>query len=253
MHLGGVVEILSIAAVTFAAGTFRGLTGFGYAMIATLGLTNALMAPALGVPFILFNDLVLTACTLLDRKGGVVDWKAAGILVASGFCGALCGGWLAGHLDASLARMLVAALVMLAALIALIRHPPRWLAGRGFGLIFGFSVGLLLSAFAVGGPLAAAWLLAGGTQRSHVRGTLGVFFGVIDLVSLAIRLFLGGGDPQLPLLLALYSPATLCGFGIGYIVSRRLQPETWHRIASGGLVAIALVGLAQAVLSLVTI
>ncbi|MDQ1196931.1 sulfite exporter TauE/SafE family protein [Agrobacterium sp. SORGH_AS 787] len=245
------MEMAAIAAVTIIAGAFRGVTGFGYAMVAALGLTAALMAPQSSVPFILFNDLVLTAFTLGDRKIGAVDWKAARLLLASGFCGAFFGGWSAAHLDEETARILVAAIVMLAACVALIRNPPAWLAGRVFGVFFGFAVGLLLSAFAVGGPLAAAWLLAGGTQRSHVRGTLAVFFGAIDLVSLASRVFLGEVDPQLPWLIATYLPATLVGFAVGYIVSRRLQPHVWHRFSSGGLVTIAIIGLIQAVFALV--
>jgi uncharacterized membrane protein YfcA len=250
---GGFMDMVAIAAVTAVAGAFRGVTGFGYAMVAALGLTAALMAPAVSVPFILFNDLLLTALTLGDRKGGAVDWKATRILLMAGFYGALCGGWLAGHLDEITARMLVAAFVMLAACVALIRNPPVWLAGRILGIVFGFFVGLLLSAFAVGGPLAAAWLLAGGTQRSHVRGTLALFFGVIDLVSLASRLLIGGIDPQLPGLLVTHLPLTLIGFGIGYLVSRGLPPHVWHRISSGGLVAIAVVGFFQAIFALMIV
>jgi uncharacterized protein len=76
----------------------------------------------------------------------------------------------------------------------MIRNLPHWLAGRSFGILFGFAVGLLLPAFAVGGPLAAAWLLADGTQKQHVRGTLAIFFGVIDLASLVSRFFIGTID-----------------------------------------------------------
>lgn len=240
------MEILAIAAVTSGAGAFRGLTGFGYAMVAALGLSTALMPPAVSVPFILFNDLMLTAFTLLDRKHGTADWTAVRILLLSGLAGALCGGWMAAHLAEDTARVLVAGIVMLAACVALVRSPPRWLASRPLGLCFGFLVGLLLSAFAVGGPLAAAWLLAGGTQRSHVRGTLAIFFGAIDFMSLMTRLAFGAFDTRLLNLLILYCPLTLIGFGVGYMISRRVTPSAWHRISSAGLVLIAVIGLCQA-------
>ena len=247
------METLVIAAVTLGAGAFRGVTGFGYAMVAALGLSAAFMAPSASVPFILFNDLMLTAFILGDRNHGAVDWHAALLLLASGLVGALCGGWLAVHLDESTARMIVAGVVMLAACVALIRNPPIWLANRAIGLGIGFTVGLVLSAFAVGGPLAAAWLLAGGTQRSHVRGTLAVLFGVIDLFALSSRFFIGTISPDLPDLIVFYAPLTLAGFAIGHFASRRLSPQAWHRVSSGGLVGIALVGLAQAVHSLATL
>lgn len=244
------METLAIAAVTIGAGAFRGLTGFGYAMVAALGLSAAFMLPAVSVPFILFNDLMLTGFTLLDRKHGAVDWAAARILLLSGLIGAICGGWVASHLDQNAARILVAGFVMLAACVALIRNPPRWLARRTFGLGFGFAVGLLLSAFAVGGPLAAAWLLAGGTQRSHIRGTLAVFFGAIDFISLVSRVIFGTIDSRLPELLIFYCPLTMIGFGVGYLISRRVTSSAWHRISSGGLVLIAVVGLCQALFAI---
>lgn len=240
------METLTIALVTLGAGAFRGITGFGYAMVAALGLSATLMLPAVSVPFILFNDLMLTGFTLLDRKHGAVDWVAARILLISGLAGALCGGWLATRLDPDLARVLVAGFVMLAACVALIKTPPRCLASPTFGWIFGFVVGFLLSAFAVGGPLAAAWLLAGGTQRSHIRGTLAVFFGTIDFISLVSRVLLGAIDAQLFPLLVWFFPLTLIGFGVGFFMSRRLSPDAWHRISSGGLVLIAVVGFFQA-------
>lgn len=240
------METWAIAAVMIGAGAFRGLTGFGYAMVAALGLSVVFMLPAVSVPFILVNDLMLTGFTLLDRKHGAVDWAAARTLLLSGLAGALCGGWLATQLDQNTARAMVAGFVMLAACVALVRNPPGWLASRPLGLCFGFFVGLLLSAFAVGGPLAAAWLLAGGTQRLKVRGTLAVFFGAIDFVSLISRLAFGGIDTRLLDLLIFYCPLTLIGFGVGYVISRRVTPSAWHRISSVGLVLIAVIGLCQA-------
>jgi uncharacterized membrane protein YfcA len=245
------MDILAISMVTIGAGAFRGVTGFGYAMVAALGVSGAFMVPALSVPFILSNDLLLTAFTLLDRKHGSVDWVAARILLVSGLCGALCGGLLAAQLEENTARVMVACFVALAAGVALIRRPPDWLASRPFGVLFGFAVGLLLSAFAVGGPLAAAWLLAGGTKPIHIRGTLAVFFGVIDLVSLLSRLFIGTIDPRLLELLIFHCPLTLAGFGAGYLLSRHMAPQLWHKISSGGLVLIAIIGLVQAICAFV--
>lgn len=247
------METLVIAAVTAGAAAFRGITGFGYAMVAALGLSAVLMAPSTSVPFILFNDLMLTAFILFDRKHGAVGWPAAVLLLGSGLVGALCGGFLAAHLDEMTARIMVAGVVMLAALVALIHEPPVWLANRAIGVMIGFTVGLLLSAFAVGGPLAAAWLLAGGTQRGHVRGTLAVFFGVIDLFALASRLAIGTMDPALPGLILTYAPLTLGGFAVGHLASRHLSPQAWHRVSSGGLILIAVVGLVQAIHSLATL
>ncbi|SON56817.1 Sulfite exporter TauE/SafE [Hartmannibacter diazotrophicus] len=243
---------LAVAAfVTVLAAAFRGITGYGYALIAALGLA-AFLAPTELVPLILVNDLAITVLILLDRKHGAVDWSVAGWLLAAGFAGAIVGGTLSGFLDEATARMLIAAVVLVAALVALVREPPAFLASRGFGVAIGFVVGVALGAFGVGGPLIAAWILAGGTKRQAVRGTLAVFFGAVDLFGIATHAALGHIGSELFTLLLFCLPLTLAGYGIGYVVHKRLSPAAWHRISTGGLVAIALVGAIQTAQLLIT-
>jgi uncharacterized membrane protein YfcA len=243
------MEAFIIAAVTIGAGAFRGVTGFGYALVAALGFAGT-FSPTHMVPFIIINDLMLTGATVIDRGRSPIDWPVARILVAAGLCGALVGSVIAAQLDGDLARILISATIVLAACTALIHQPPAWLAHRGLGILIGFATGVLLSAFAVGGPLIAAWLLAGGVRRDHVRGTLAIFFGLVDLVALASRAFMGVFDTNLLHLLLIYCPMTLVGFGAGYLLSHRLPTAAWERIAAIGLVLIALVGLVQTIYAL---
>ena len=243
------MDALLIGAITIGAGAFRGVTGFGYALVAALGFAG-LFSPTGMVPFILVNDLMLTGFTVADRGRSPIDWAVARLLIAAGLCGALCGSVLAVHLEGDLARVLVSATIVLAAGTALIRQPPRWLAHKGLGLLIGFVTGILLSAFAVGGPLIAAWLLAGGVRRDYMRGTLAVFFGLIDLFTLASRAYLGAIDAELLRLLTIYCPLTLAGFACGYFLSHRLPGHVWDRVSAVGLVVIAIVGLVQTVYAL---
>jgi uncharacterized protein len=238
-----------IAGVTTGAGVFRGVTGFGYALVAALGFAGA-FSPTAMVPFILINDLMLTAFTMADRGRSPIDWPVARMLLFSGLCGALAGAFLVPYLEVDLARLMVSATIVLAAAVALVRKPPAWLARRALGLLIGFVVGILLSAFAVGGPLIAAWLLAGGTRREAMRGTLAVFFGVIDLFTLASRAAIGGLGDGLPHLLLIYCPLTLLGFAAGYFLSHRLPPDVWGRVSAIGLVIIAIVGFVQTLYAL---
>jgi uncharacterized membrane protein YfcA len=239
-----------IAAVTMGAAAFRGVTGFGYALVAALGFAS-LFPPTQMVPFIIINDLVLTGFTVIDRGRSPIDWPVARIILAAGLLGALGGSLMAAHLNGDAARIAISATVMLAACTALIREPPAWLANRGLGVLLGFVTGILLSAFAVGGPLIAAWLLAGGVRRSHMRGTLAVYFGVIDVFTLASRAVMGVVDSHLLYLLAIYCPITFAGFIAGYFLSHRLPAAVWDRVAGIGLVVIAVVGFAQTIYALV--
>ncbi|WP_207459257.1 sulfite exporter TauE/SafE family protein [Azospirillum sp. SYSU D00513] len=243
------MSMVLFGGVTFLAAAFRGVTGFGYALIAALGLLF-LPSPAAGVPFILVSDLLLTGFLLLDREQGAVDWAVARLLLGMGFAGALCGSLLAASLDAETSRALVAVTVFGAACVALVREPPPWLRHRSIGAGIAFVVGVLLAAFAVGGPLIAAWLLAGGRDRRTIKGTLAVFFGAVDALSLAGRGLVGAIDPAVLGLLAAYTAPTLAGFAAGRLLAARLSADSWRRVASGGLVAVAAASLAQAAFTL---
>lgn len=239
------MEFLPNSMVSFGAAFYRGITGFGYALIMAIGVFGA-VSPNLLVPLILVNDLVLTILILVDRKHGAVDWPVALFLLFFGFFGAVSGGFLARFLDEGTTRLLIAVVVFVAALVAMVHEPPRWLSGKAVGAVTSLVVGLLLATFAVGGPLIAVWLLAGGTRRETTRGTLAVFFGAVDLFSILSRLFLGQIDPQLPLQALAYLPVTIAGYYLGHFIGPRLSQKAWVRVGAGGLVLIALAGAFKA-------
>jgi uncharacterized membrane protein YfcA len=244
-------ELLIVGSVTAGAAVFRGLTGFGYALIAALGLAADVPASSM-VPFIIINDLLLTAFTIADRGRSPIDWHVTRLILVAGIIGALGGSAIAAVMDEALARVLVSVVVVLAAVAALVHKPPTWLAHRSLGFLIGCVTGFLLGAFAVGGPLIVVWLLAGGTRKQAVRGTLAVYFGVVDFFSLGGRVALGTLGEDLPRLLITYCPLTLAGFALGYFIARRLPGDSWHRISTIGLVIIALVGAGQTVYAFMT-
>jgi uncharacterized membrane protein YfcA len=244
------MEYFLIGAITIGAAAFRGVTGFGYALVAALGFAG-LFAPTQMVPFIIINDLVLTAFTVIDRGRSPIDWPVTRMLVIAGLAGTVVGSLLAAEMDGDVARVLISATIVLAACTALIHQPPAWLAHRGLGVLLAFLTGILLSAFAVGGPLIAAWLLAGGVKRDHMRGSLAVYFGVVDLFTLLGRASMGAIDTHLLWMLLIYAPLTLAGFLAGYWLSHKLPASVWDRVAGIGLVIIAIVGLLQTIYALI--
>ena len=105
------------------AAAFRGVTGFGYALIAAIGLSSSLQPNAM-IPIILINDLLLTGLILTNRKQGSADWSITPMLLGFGFLGAISGGLLSGFMDATTTKLIVAGVVCLSALLGMVHNPP---------------------------------------------------------------------------------------------------------------------------------
>jgi len=234
------------AGLIVAAAAFRGITGFGFALIAVLVL-SLFMSPLTAVPLVIACDLVITGLILLERKAAAIDWPIARLVLGFAIIGAIAGAFAAGFIPDQLAQILIAVVVLLAALIAMIKHPPAILASRSIGVFASVLLGFLLSAFGVGGPVIVAWLLAIRLDAARFRGTLAVIFGLVDLMTLGSRFALGIVPAEVGPLLLIYVPLTLIGYAAGLFIVRRMTAETWRRFSAAGLVFIALAGGAQTV------
>lgn len=241
---------LTLAAlVVVCAAAFRAITGFGFALLAALGL-SWFFDPLVMVPVVVTCDLILTGLILRDPQSAEVDWPVARLLIDFGFVGAVCGAFIAGHLDESVAKVAINIAVVIAALAAMIRNPPAFLSSRTAGAVISLLAGVMLSAFAVGGPLVVAWLLAVRLAPASIRGTLALFFGVVDILTLSTR-FAFGLMPEGTLAhLAMTLPLALIGYSIGLFAVRRMNPPAWRRFSSLGLLFIALAGSIQTVVLL---
>jgi uncharacterized membrane protein YfcA len=235
------MEMLWLGIVVAGAAFFRGVTGYGFALLAALGLTLVL-PPQTATPLIVLIDLFITALILRTFKAADVDWKASSILLGFGLVGAVFGPFASEHMSPGMAQLATSATVGIAALVAMVRHPPRWAGSTVTGALAAFVTGMVVTAFAVGGPLAAVWLLAGGTREDKVRSTLALFFGAIDLTGLIMRYQLGILPPGFLSWVLPGLVLALIGYLPGERLYRRLAPLTWRRFSAAGLVAIAVAG-----------
>ena len=242
------MELVLAGGIVAGAALFRGVTGFGFALIAAMGLTT-ILPPATAAPLILAMDIVLTALILRKFRLSDVDWRAAAVLLFFGLIGGIVGPLVASHLSDPMARTVTNAAVGVAALAALLKTPPRWIGSVWIGVGVAAGVGVLMAGFAVGGPLAAAWLLAGGADVGKVRSTLALYFGTIDAVGLIARYSYGMVPPSFTdLLLPLLVIAVIAYFPGEYLY-RRMAPLVWRRVCAVSLVLIAVGGGAQSILA----
>lgn len=232
--------ILSFLCVLVAA-VMRGLTGFGFAAIAVVGL--AMLGPlSQAVPLVLCLE-VLSSLMLLRGALPQADYPQLKRLLIAAACGVPYGIWLLYGMNSEWLTIGVYLLVGLLALLGLARVTLPLGKGQVGGWVIGASSGALIAAFSIGGPLVVAWLSHSGLNGVTLRATLILFFFAVDLAAIS-ALGLAGAIPNQTLTHVLYlMPALLLGLWIGQQLFIRVHAETAARFTQWLLLALAGFGL----------
>ncbi|WP_108662897.1 sulfite exporter TauE/SafE family protein [Acuticoccus kandeliae] len=239
------MDILAAGAVVLFGALVRGATGFGFALV-SVPLLTIFWAPLFATGVALVLDLVASAVLL---RSGVMrhlvqrDFILIGI---SGTIGAVIGAFAITELPARPAAIVLNAAVLLSAIAVLARVRWRGLDHPAAALLVGLLTGMLIGAFAFGGTLLVAWLIAVGRTPQQTRALLTIVFALFGSLALVIRLALGAlaeGTLTWALFLA---PITVLGILAGTYVLRFIHPEIWKRGVAVLLIAFAVTGLAGA-------
>lgn len=242
------MDIVAAILVVFLAGVLRGMTGFGFALVAAMGLA-AFWPPATTTPMVLLVELAVTLLMLRDGGLGAMEPRRVVPLSLGGVAGTFVGTFAASRLPSEWVRPALDAAVLACALVSLVHVRAPRLDHPAVASAIGLVVGTLASAFAVGGPFVVVWFLAIGAAPAAIRGNLVVFFGLVDLAAVLVRLATIGlprSAVELALLLVLPS---LAGVHLGGRLFRRIDAAWWRRIAAWSIAAGAVASLARSFLS----
>lgn len=212
----------------FVAAIVRGLTGFGFAAVAVVGLV-LWMPLQQAVPLILCLEIASSA-VLLGSAWREADQPLLRRLLLAALLGVPCGLLLLGGSDPRWLTLSVYLLVGTLAVLGLARI--RLPLGRGpvtLGVVGGVS-GALIAAFSIGGPLLVACLSQLRLSPTALRATLILFFCAVDLAAV-IGLGLHGG---LDTSTATQALALLPALGLGLLLGQRLFRHITPRSAALG-------------------
>jgi uncharacterized membrane protein YfcA len=225
--------------LAFAAGVVRGYSGFGFAMMLTLGLLLSRSAAQV-VPVVLLLDLV---CSISLWPGALKTFHpGVGMRLIIGMLLAVPLGALAlARLPEQWMAPVAAGVCLLGGVLVLIG--PVAVEGQRvlptfWALPAGLASGLATAMASAGGPPLVVYLLRSGLSAACVRGTAIVFFAVSSacaLVTLALLQAMTG--EQLSLAVSLLLPA-LAGNVLGQWLFRR-KPLSLQRLIGGLLVLLS--------------
>lgn len=233
-------HLVPILLVFLLAGTVKGVTGMGLPTVA-MGLLSSWLAPVEAAALLALPSLLTNLQQAWGTHTGALLrrlWPMLAGIAAGTWAGA---GLLTGQ-DPAPARLGLAALLMLYALLGLTRWQPSLSPRRELvlGPLAGAATGLLTGATGVFVLPSVPYLGALRLQRDALVQALGLCFGIATL-ALAAALAARGTLPlhSLPASLLALLP-TAVGVALGTRLRRHLPPQAFRRVFFLALLALGL-------------
>ena len=238
--------------IVAAAGVVRGFAGFGFSALSVAGL-SLLVSPARVVPAIFMLE-ILASLSLLRRAARDIDWTwLSWLALGNALCIPLGIALLAWLPEAPL-RLLIGALLLLAAALLRSGWSVALAPTRGVRLATGLVSGFVNGVAAIGGIAVAVLLSTAQTAPATMRATMIALFLFTDLYALVWAGVFSLDDPTHDPLLggdtlrwALWlAPAMLAGIWIGQRAFVGVSPERFRKNVLNLLVLISILAVMRA-------
>jgi uncharacterized membrane protein YfcA len=251
------LPMLASLAVVFGAGIVRGFAGFGFSALSVAGLA-LLVAPAKVVPAIFVLE-VLASLSLLRSAMRDIDWHWLSWLIAGNLLCLPLGIVLLAWLPETPLRLLIGALLLLAAVLLRSGFSLALAPSAGVRLGVGMVSGFVNGVAAIGGIAVAVLLSTSQIAPAVMRATLIALFLFTDLYALACSALVSiGGAAPVSLLgadtlrWALWlAPAMLAGIWVGQRSFAGVSPRQFRRQVLNLLMLIAAISVLRALVELV--
>ena len=230
--------VVGICGIALLAGTARGFSGFGSALI-FMPLASSLAAPRLVAALLLVIDFV-AAAPLVPNAWQHADRKATAVMVAGAFVGVPIGTYFLSRLDPVTTRWIISGFVF-ALLILLLsgwRYRGRDYAALSIGIggLSGFCSGLAQT----GGPPIVGYWLGRPIAPVIARANILLFFGASDFFSVVSYAFSGLITSDALRFSCLVGPIYAVGVWLGSKLFGRAS-EALFRIICYALIAAAVI------------
>ena len=232
---------IAICAIAFIAGTARGFSGFGSALI-FMPLASSMAAPRLVAALLLIIDFI-AATPLIPNAWRHADRKATAIIVIGALVGVPIGTYFLSRLDPVTTRWIISAFV--GALLVLLLSGWRY-RGKdhvalsiGIGWLAGFCSGLAQT----GGPPIVGYWLGRPIKPDIARANIVLFFAASDFFSLVSYVVAGLINSDAIRFALLVGPIYAIGLGVGASMFGRASERIFRAICYALIVLAVIVGL----------
>lgn len=243
-----VEQFLLVAAIVFAGALVFCTVGFGIG-VASFPLLLLLLDPQTAVVVINTVSLFMFSLVIWQTRQHIPVRQVLPI-AAAGLVGVPVGIFILRDTDTAFLRIAIAALII--ALTLLAAFNARWTLQKStpVGMGTGFVVSVMLNAFGVGGALMALALLSRQMSSHALRGSLSLYFLVVEgagVIGYGAAGLLTAERLQLIGVAAL--PVAL-GFFVALLILRRINETMFRRLVIVAIVITSMMVLAREVISL---
>jgi hypothetical protein len=232
---------IAICAVALVAGTARGFSGFGAALI-FMPLASSLAAPRLVAALLLIIDFV-SMMPLIPDAWRRADRKATAVMVAGAAIGVPIGTYCLSRLDPVTTRWIISGFVsgLLVLLLSGWRYRGKDHAAVtvGVGGLSGFCSGLAQT----GGPPIVAYWLGRPLASNIARANIMLFFAFSDIFSLLSYALAGLITPEVMLFGLIVGPVYAIGIRLGALLFGHASDRLFRAVCYGLIAAAVIFGL----------
>ena len=243
-----VEQLLLAALIVFAGALVFCTVGFGIG-VASFPFLLLLLDPRTAVVVINTVSLLMFALVIWQTRRHIPARQVLPIS-AAGLLGVPVGVFILKDADATILRIAIAALII--ALTLLAAFNARWALPKStlLGMCAGFVVSVMLNAFGVGGALMALALLSRRLSPYALRGSLSLYFIVVEGAGV-VGYGVGGllTQERLLLIFAAVIPVAL-GFGAATLIVRRINETAFRRLVIASIIITSMMVLVREVVSL---
>jgi uncharacterized membrane protein YfcA len=238
---------LSSGAV-FLAAIVRGFSGFGFSLLSITAIS--LILPVAQIVPSIFLLEIAASINLIPGIWREIHWRSLTWLMVGYVIGLPVGGYALIHAPEAPAQIVLGILVIGTAVLMLrgfhLARTPGAPASTGTGV----ASGVLNGAFGIGGPPVVLFYFSTPGAAAIGRASIIFFFLFTDLLGVGYFATQGIVTTQSFVQAALWLPALLVGVWLGAHGFRRMDQDAFRRWVLVILIALALLGIGKAALSL---
>ena len=242
-------ELLYAFVCVFIAGIFRGLSGFGFALLMIISVSFVL-PPATIVPAMIVLEVV-AGIRLLPSIWSSIHWRTINIMVvAAVFCTPI-GVYLLTNISAEPMKLTVDVFVLVVAFLLVTGFQMKRMPTNIEAAMTGATAGVLNGALGLGGPPIIIFFLGSPLALEAGRASIIATFLAIDIAALPALFIFNLFNQDSIKLLVFSLPALFAGVFIGSQLVNRIKQTVARRVALIVLLIMAAANVARSLFSLV--